>query len=572
MDQGMRPFRRLHAQTSEESSGESQLRHFVIAALVLAVVYGLTSPDNRFEAEDALSYSAAIEFGEEPSDLISPQHLAYLPFANLIFESSHQLGLVDRSLPLLVWMGAFVAAAACVLFVALLRSWLQVGWGLAIFGGAGLASSYAFWRYAGEAEIYSLAALGAIAMVLGAVRLSPSIPSAVALGALATFAILGHTLNAAVVAATAYLLVKRGWSVRLLAITAMTGVVMLVPSLWVGYQTSLDQDAPTASEAGFIGFYTGEGLVSEVNLGDAIPAIGVIGSLVVASNAVFLYEPTRQLLIDTFPGRALADEIYMGQTAPEWLNWMAPVALAAVLTALVVLLLQLHYPSMVKNVDGRFLLIWIVLYSAIVVLGGAVTQPEVWLLLLVPLWALVVIGLRRRPPSSSFLTIVVLAIAFNSLIGGLMPVYTGQYRQADLTAWLEGNTSESDLVLTADSAGLARYIAYNRPPHAGHIGGRGNPARTLEAISEVATLVSRGATTHEILLRLEDENLLSGHRTIDKANGHLYLTTDFFDPPAWLATAEPEAALMLSDLEGELGPFFEDAPGSDFYLIRSRDR
>ena len=66
--------------------GRSQ-RLIALCLVVVAgsAIYLVTSPDNRFEADDAYDFAAAVEYGEFGS-LISPYHLAYLPLVKTFYE------------------------------------------------------------------------------------------------------------------------------------------------------------------------------------------------------------------------------------------------------------------------------------------------------------------------------------------------------------------------------------------------------------------------------------------------------------------------------------------------------
>ena len=538
--------------------------HMLVAFLILATIFTISAPQQRFEAEDALDYAAAVEFGET-SDLISRNHLAYLPVSKLIFEGAKRLSVVDRALPLMVTVGALTAAGACVLFVVFLRHALNVEVRLAIFGGAALAASYGFWRYAGEAEVYAMASLSALGLLIAAYRLNPSTVGAATLAVLAVAAILGHSLNASIVIATPYLLLKRGWPIRHIVAAAVLGLALLMPILFGVYRYSVDDALGRAEDPGFAGFYLGKGTRFDLRPLDIVLAVGVAGSLIIASNAVFLYEPARDLITELIPTRALSEELYMGATAPEWLGWIAPVSMAVAVVSLVALVRRLDPASAIRSTDGKVLVIWMTVYSFIVIVGGNLTQPEVWLLLLIPFWGLIVISLRMRSVSSGLLLLVAGSLALNSLLSGLLPLYTSSDRQSDLTIWLESNADQSDLVLTADSAGLARYIAYQLPPQVAFIGGR------VGAVDEVETLwdmIIDRATTREIISYLDDRRLLSGHRRPPASDGNLYVTRDFFDPPSWLEAANPEVAQMLAEMSQQYSQVFQPVDGSDLYFVR----
>jgi hypothetical protein len=345
-------------------------------------------------------------------------------------------------------------------------------------------------------------------------------------------------------------------------------LLLLVPILFGVYRYSVDHDIAGAPETDFATFYIGDGTQADTRPRDLILTVGIVGSLIIASNALFLYEPVRALITEILPTRALTDELYMGATAPEWLGWIAPVSMAAALVSLVALALHLELVGSFRSTEGKFVIIWMTVYSCIVIVGGNVTQPEVWLLLLLPVWVLVVLSLPVRLVSSRLLLLVAGSLALNSLISGLLPLYTSDDRQANLTVWLESNTTTSDLVLTADGAGLARYIAYYHPPQAAHIGGRSAANGAVDEVETLWDMIIDRVPTREIIGYLGDRELLSGHRGQPAGDGNLYATRDFFVPPSWLEAANPDVAQTLAEMGKKYSHMFRPVDGSDLYLVR----
>ncbi len=174
---------------------------------------------------DALSY--ILDVDRKPwAELFHPHHLAYGPLGALIRSVALGLGWQGSAAVLIQGANALAGAAGVALFFVLLRevsgSGLQAGVGALL-----LASSYAFWYYAVEVEVYTIAALFLILALWLLVRLlrQPSSTLALGLGVVQGFAVLFHQTN----------------------------VLLVIPALWVVWRSGdeggkrwLRQAQPTA--------------------------------------------------------------------------------------------------------------------------------------------------------------------------------------------------------------------------------------------------------------------------------------------------------------------------------------
>ncbi len=145
---------------------------------------------------DALSYILDVDRKPWP-ELFHPHHLAYGPLGALIRSGAHALGWHGSAAALIQATNALAGAAGVALFARLAqRATGRVD--LAAAGALLLGSSYAFWYYAVEVEVYTIAALGliiALALLLALLR-SPSPALAAALGVAQGLAVLFHQTNA----------------------------------------------------------------------------------------------------------------------------------------------------------------------------------------------------------------------------------------------------------------------------------------------------------------------------------------------------------------------------------------
>ena len=172
------------------------LRPLLLLSFTLwATIYLLTLSD--VHTYDALSYILDVE--QKPwRELFHPHHLAYGPLG----------ALVDRSAAMLSWQGgaerplqvtnALAGALGVALFAALVARQVEAHrFRAALLAALLLGSSYAYWYYAVEVEVYTIAAvllIGALGL-MGAIARNPSPGLAAALGLVQGLALLFHQTN-----------------------------------------------------------------------------------------------------------------------------------------------------------------------------------------------------------------------------------------------------------------------------------------------------------------------------------------------------------------------------------------
>ncbi len=149
---------------------------------------------------DALSY--ILDVDRKPwAELFHPHHLAYGPLGALIRHTALALGWVGSAERLLQAANALAGALGVALFSGLC-AWSVPAGSLkrplaAGLGGLLLGSGYAYWYYAVEVEVYTIAALLLIAALwlMLALARRPSLQLAAALGLLQGLAVLFHQTN-----------------------------------------------------------------------------------------------------------------------------------------------------------------------------------------------------------------------------------------------------------------------------------------------------------------------------------------------------------------------------------------
>ncbi len=144
---------------------------------------------------DALSY--VMDVDRKPwQELFHPHHLAYGPLGALVRAALAIVGWSGSVLVPLQVVNAVAGAAGVALFFALVRNVTGRG-DVAGCAALLLASSYAYWYYAVEVEVYTIAALflvGCLWLLVGLVR-APTVGGAAVLGAVQGAAVLFHQTN-----------------------------------------------------------------------------------------------------------------------------------------------------------------------------------------------------------------------------------------------------------------------------------------------------------------------------------------------------------------------------------------
>ena len=517
----------------------------IAAGLLLWGGYALTAPVNHSEANDAYGYAASVETASWPQ-LWHAQHLLYLPAAQAFFHLVHNLGLATRAFPVMVGLSRVCGVLAILVFFLLLKRRLvepenapeqkRVLYLAALAGAGGLAFSYGFWRYSNEAEIYAPAALLILLAWLAAAG-RPTLGNVLLGGALAALACLMHILNvlpALLAIPVFYLLqhrIRHACLHGLLAGTA-TGIVYLgfygSRVLAEIFSTGSDQPEGGLSLAGFV--KGGIGLTQNI----------------VAGNFLFASEKFQHALVQLFPYRALARQIFTGQHA-DALSRIAPFLTLALLVVAGLLLLTMRLRTRRganlprRSLDSALMVaaaIWFGLYMLIVLVsepGG----PENWVMALPPLWMLLTVALYAplAVAGRSWLPLTVAALLCgHNYLGSirLLANPQGDYA-ACKSAWLLEHAKPGDLIITADSFEFARYIAY----------------------------YSRAETSH-LIYDVTPANRDHWLSTVHQRSGRVFATAEVFELPPSIRHRFPQRAAFLEQLGRTLAPEFVRITTNEF--------
>ena len=365
--------------------------------LALAVVYAVTAPRNRTEAEDAYDYAWSVE-RDGGHAVLHPHHLAYVPAMQGLHAVVRAVAGPVRAHPVMAAVSAGCAGAAVVLLAALLAGPVGVGRGRAWAAAAGLAACYGFWRYAAEAEICApmlALVLGAWGLAAGARRWQGWVLS----GALGGAAVLVHVFASLPVLAAVplWLWLRRGPRAALfhgLAAAAVVATVYAAAGMsplgapGVGAPRAMALHASQGERRPVDGRISDSGRLPESSvrpgqrpgpatdptgaagragplarpnggtvraaslrtIGDAPPAdalavegglragslarAGVgLGQALVSGNFLFAQPRFADAMQARYPARMLEEEVFMGRAARPWMRGVPWATLAALLVA-----------------------------------------------------------------------------------------------------------------------------------------------------------------------------------------------------------------------------------------------
>lgn len=424
------------------------------------LLYILVLPGNHSEAEDAFEYSRLVEEGRG-AHIFHPNHLLYIPMQKGVFRVAKALGYSGRAY-YIARAVSMVSGALALCFFHLMVCRLHVLAGktvtrwLPCIATMGLLFSYGFVRYACEVEIYLPALALALAAAHAALHARGSRGCFVAGIVLAALAVLMHTINSAlalVVVPLFYLLVS-GDRKKAFIHAAATGLAValvyaVVQGVWGFYRPLID----TASE----------GLLRP----DTIPKAMVgLGQCLLSANFAFAYDAVAERLQEMFPYRVFIEERFAASYMPTWLKAIAPLTFTLALTGLGVVAVSLVFRAIRNRVfDWMFvvLLLW---------LGGTMfptiimepSNPELWILSLAPLWALVLwmaSNLELPQKSIRVFGLAIVMFGTHNLLAGMGSVKASRgdyhFRKAE---WILEHAEEGDVINTADSHIFTFYLNY----------------------------------------------------------------------------------------------------------------
>jgi hypothetical protein len=533
----------------EADLNPSSRRHWVFALMAigfLAVIYILTGPGNRSEADDAFWFAYDIENGSI-RDLMGSEHTAhllFLPLARGLWNLIRLLGFESRSYDVVRLANCVLAAASVVLLGYVLRRRLRLPSFAAIAGASGLALSYGFWRYANEAEVYALAVLLIVALCW------------VCFSGLHTF---GSLLLAAVLAAFGGLIHILGFIPALVLVPVSllqqrrlrdASLYLLIVALLAGFVSYAAYRYAAPSGQGFVDY----ALVdrgSAIQIALAVPAaVLALVQDVATGNFLYAYPPIVRRLAVAFPTQYLDEESYAGAHSGIIVRTV-PLITMLVLVLIVAAGLWRTWRGrsnlILRNAGSPYLIAvatWVVVYWIVVVVRRSSAAPEAWIPLLPAVWILVAAvilqGARTRA-RRALVAALLLALLAHNAAGGLWMMRS---RSTDLnflkSQWILDHERVGDLILTADGPVFERYLRYHSQV-------------------EVVGLAERPAVE---LASIYDEAVRQQRR--------IFATTGVFDPPAQIRAIDPTSYQAIEEFAATVRADFRKVAENEFGRVYLR--
>lgn len=411
-----------------------------LAALVL---YLLTLSNNHTEAEDALRYVVDVTRGD---DLFHPHHLFFAVVGHAAYQLWQALGFWGDALRPL----QFLSAASGALTTALLHALCtRAGMSRVLAASATLAAgtSFGFWFYSVEVEIYSLP-LPWILAAYGLLLTPASSPATglpasgmrVTLAALSlSVAALLHQQSVLFFFPAALLLWWRGDGMPLrrrlgtpIALLGLGGIVCLGTYIWVAI-TFVGVQSFGDLMNWMLG-YASDGPWAPWSLKTPLMAVVGLARALVGIHAFLGFDGFYHVAHDVFPQVILAEERYLAERTPIAQRVLAVTALAASGALAVSLLPRVMAHFFVgrgssANCGERYPILLRVTIAAVLIQAGFATaweafNPEFWIAV-VP-WLMLTVGLiihlRRDHVGAWLFAGFAAALAVGNASGSILPL------------------------------------------------------------------------------------------------------------------------------------------------------
>lgn len=396
---------------------------------VLVLLYSLTGVANRIESVDGYLYAGSAEF-LAIADVHDPRSLVFHKLNQLLALANAAAGMPFDTYALLCVPTILAGAFGVILMYRFQRQHLLLSAEASTVGAALLAVSYGYWRYANEIEVY-IPSICFILTVLSLVceRLSRPVShhaDYLAPGIIAGLAVLYYQANAIplfVVMPILFLLSRR---VTAFVAYAAAGGIVVTGGLLIAYVADLSGEASIQGLVTFLSRRSEEFPAPGIDLISLARAGSAILRDIITLNWLYGSDWGRELIAANAPAHAYYHEGYFFAAAQSpWIVLLAPLTFAVTLCGLAMLVV-LGMRSPADRKPSRrpviaFLIAWLFTH-AVVVISLDPMEMEVWIISLVPIWALFAVVISRSGFSQTKLIAalaVILVMALHNFIGGL---------------------------------------------------------------------------------------------------------------------------------------------------------
>ncbi|ATL46326.1 hypothetical protein COR50_03570 [Chitinophaga caeni] len=432
-------------------------RYLLVFGVILCFIL-LSFPGNRSEADDGFYYAYLVR-DNSWERLFQSRYLLFLPFLKAAHTFFWQLGWHADVYKFMCYVSAACSAATCVLVYYTLNNVFNIKRTTAVWGAVLLMICYGFWRYAVEAEVYAISNLLSILVFLCMWRMTKERGSRKWLlitSVLAGVSVLFYKPNVIPLffAFPFWLLIRRQWSFTfaygILGFLVVLAGYYSVYSVFPGDMTFREFFLDGASQS----------------YGSPLVTIFVIGANILATGFIYGFEKVAGFIHHRFPANIIAEEVYAANSNPVGNKIAVVTTILAVLSILATLILVFLKRKRLKLLTAQVILVlWIGIY-AMMLLYLDPNSPEPWTMLLLPMVLLISSWVGQLPRDKwVFLPwAMLLCIGLHNFFGGYQVI---RKQSGDLivheTGWLEGHTSQGDLVMSLGAGSKLNYIAYNTP-------------------------------------------------------------------------------------------------------------
>jgi len=518
-------------------------RATTVLFILLSGFFLATAAGNLGETDDVYAFAYRAE--NFPLDRLSdPRLMLYHVVMRLLFVGATALGLDVSALTLMRCVSALCAAASLILVVRIVFADLKLSATAAVLTGAVLASSYGFWRYAAEAEVY-VPAIFLILLIFrglssglrddGEAGAATGLVKLAAWGALSGLTVLFYQPSVIpLFFAFPLLLLYRDRAVHLGAYLFAGGAVVAGGYL-IGFLVYWPGPLSLAAFSGFLSQRAGEFIVPPFSLKTVIVsmirAAFSLGHDLVSVNWIFAFDPVVEIIRKAFSNNVITEEIFLAKRAGFLVYLPIVSLLALVVTSLRMLPAIWPLPiALLRRRQVLVILVWVVINGAII---GRLNPAglEAWIMVLPPLAmifaACVIEPCLNRNRRSLIVAFAAILFAHNAF-GGMALVFdpAKEYDRVK-GSWVIAEAEPEDLVVVTENAGLAESLRYLSAARVVLIG----PFDAREVAEGLLQGDLNGIFTRSRGRDFGDEALRDLIKETWRSGGRLIFFERFFEPP-----------------------------------------
>jgi len=351
-----------------------------MGVLMVWVMYILLMPINRTENDDGYHFGYLLLHGRS-EELYQSRCPLFLPFEKFIINALNSCHFVIDPYRSMVWVSSIFAAAALFMFYLIARRRLMMSHQSSLLTMLLLAFSYGFWRYAVEAELYSIShfLIFTTLYLISSTSKENSI-RIIQAGFIGAVAVLIYKPNfiPLFLAFPCYFLFMKAYKKYILL--QLTGAFFILLGYFVIFFSI------KVSQTTYLSYLLSG---SDGNEGNPLTSIFVYFSDIASANFLYGFEPIRQLIHQHFPANMIVEEIMTASFYPR-LNYLSVFTTISIIILVVYLVYQrlILKTNTIKSKEVSWLktvmFIWLIIYWVMLSVLDP-DSPEPWMMLVPPL-------------------------------------------------------------------------------------------------------------------------------------------------------------------------------------------